>query len=98
MTGKDRREAQVALAMLPVGVTVMVVSALAFVAVVLFALATPFRGGAWWWGEAWALVAAAVALRNTLAGIAITAPFDWRPLPLVVLTSVGIVAAWLALP
>ena len=80
--------------MLPVGVGVMVVSALALVAVALLALATPFRGGQWWWTEAWAVIAAAVALRNTLAGIAITAAFEWRPLPLVLLTSAGIVGAW----
>lgn len=94
MTPAHRREARVALAMLPVGVLVMVVSALAFVAVVLLALAAPFLGGQWWWTEAWALVAAAVALRNTLAGIEITAAFDWRPLPLVVLLGGAVVGAW----
>lgn len=89
-----RREARVALAMLPVGVIVMVVSALAFVAVVLLAIAAPFRGGAWLPTVAWALVAAAVAVRNLLAGIAITAAFDWRPLPLTLLLSGLILLAW----
>ena len=88
-----RREARVALAMLPVGVTVLVFSAVALVAVVLLALATPFRGGAWLPTLVWAVVAAAVAARNIFAGIAITAAFDWRPLPLTLILSVLIVAA-----
>ena len=89
-----RREARLALAMLPVGVTVMIVSAVAFIAVVLLALATPFRGETWLPMLLWALVAAAVAARNIFAGIAITAAFDWRPLPLTLILSVLIVAAW----
>ena len=94
MTAAQQRDARIALAMLPVGVVVMVVSAFAFVAVTLLALATPFAGGAAWWTVSWALAAAGVAARNTLAGIAITAAFDWRPLPLVLLLSGGIIAAW----
>ena len=80
--------------MLPVGVVVMVASALAFVTVALLALAAPFWVSHWGWTEGWALVAAALAVRNALAGIAITAAFDWRPLPLVLLRSEAIVAAW----
>ena len=80
--------------MLPVGVVVLIVSALALVAAVLLALAAPFRGGQWLWIELWAIAAAVVALRNTLAGIAITAAFDWRPLPLALATSAAIVGAW----
>jgi hypothetical protein len=94
MTPAQQREARIALAMLPVGVVIMVVSAVAFVAVVLLALVTPIRGGAWEWTLLWAIVAAVVAARNTLAGIAITAAFDWRPVPLVLLLSTLIVAAW----
>ena len=90
----QRREAGLALAMLPVGVVVMVASALALVSVALLMIAAPFRGGAWWWTELWALAAAAVALRNMLAGIAITAAFDWRPLPLVLVSSIAIAATW----
>lgn len=94
MTPAQRREARRALMVLPVGVTVLVGSAIALIAVVLLALAAPFRGGAWWWTEAWVVVAALVAMRNMFAGIAITAAFDWRPVPLVLLTSVAIVALW----
>ena len=94
MTPAQRREARVALAMLPVGVVLMVASAVAFVAVVLLALAAPFRGGPWLHYEVWAVVAALVAARNTLAAIAITAAFDWRPLPMALLFSGLIVAAW----
>ncbi|MDB5694670.1 MAG: hypothetical protein JWN21_213 [Sphingomonas bacterium] len=94
MTPAHRREARFALAMLPVGVVLMVMSAVAFVAVLLLALAAPFRGGPWLQIELWALVAAAVAARNTAAGIAITAALDWRPLPMALLLSGLIVAAW----
>ena len=89
-----RREARVALAMLPVGAAITVASVVAFVALVLLALVAPFRGGPWWWTELWALIAAAVAVRNTLAGIAIMAAFDWRPAPPTLLLSGLIVAAW----
>lgn len=92
-TPHHRREARIALAMLPVGAVVTIVSALAFFAVAALALASPLYGGSWWW-TLWAIVAAAVALRNTLAGIAIMAAFDWRPVPLALLTSGLIVAAW----
>ena len=94
MTPAHRREARLALAMLPVGVVLMVASAVAFVALVLLAIVAPVRGGAWLPTFVWALVAALVAVRNIFAGIAITAAFDWRPLPLALILSVLIVAAY----
>lgn len=90
----QRREARVALAMLPFGAITASISAIALISVVLFALAAPFRGGAWWWHTVWAALAALVALRNMRAGIALMATFDWRPAPLVLATSALIVAAW----
>lgn len=83
-----------ALAMLPFGAVTLSASAIAFLAVAVLALVSPFRPGAWWWYTAWALLAAPVAARNMLAGIAIMAAFDWRPVPLVLATSAAIVAAW----
>ncbi|HEU0045941.1 hypothetical protein [Sphingomonas sp.] len=89
-----RREARIALGMLPVGATITIVSVIAFGAVVLLALAAPIRGGPWLWTMLWALAAAAAAVRNILAGIAIMAAFDWRPVPGVLLWSGVVVAGW----
>lgn len=95
MTRAQRREARLALAMLPVGAAVLVVSALAFVAVVALALATPWVGGAdWRWTEMWCLLAGTVALRNARAGIGVMSAFDWRPVPAVLALSGAVVAAW----
>lgn len=95
MTPAQRREARVALAMLPVGVVVTVVSFVAFFAVAAFALGLPWRG-VWYW--VWTAGALLVAGRNTLTGIAILSSFDWRRLPAVVLLSAIVLAGWLALP
>ena len=94
MIPAQRREARIALAMLPFGAVTVIVSAVALVAVLLFALAALFRAGAGWWYIGWALLALVVAARNLRAGIAIMAAFDWRPAPLVLATSAAIVAAW----
>jgi hypothetical protein len=95
MTPAQRREARVALAMLPVGAIVTVFSFVAFFAVLAFALSLPWRG-AWYW--VWTAGALAVAGRNTLAGIAIMSSFDWRRLPSVLILSALVLAGWLALP
>jgi hypothetical protein len=99
LTGADRRDARVALAMLPVGAVVFVGSAVALVVVVGLALIAPFSArGALLPVELWCLFAAAVAVWNGRKGIEIMSAFDWRPLPWVVLSSAAVVAAWLALP
>ncbi|WP_419807577.1 hypothetical protein [Sphingomonas sp.] len=92
LSRSQRREVRIGLATLPFGAVTLVVSALALPAVVSLAIAAPFRGGVWF--LLWALLAAIVAVRNMLAGIAIMAGFDWRPAPLVLARSGAIVAGW----
>lgn len=84
--------------MLLVGSGVLIASALAFSAVLLLALVAPFLRQSWWWTELWCLAALAIALRNGLAGIAMMAALDWRPLPMVALLSGAVIEGWLALP
>lgn len=95
MTLAQKREARIALAMLPVGATVLVASALALILVAALGLDLLVRRPAGWgWTGVWALVASAVALRNMRAGIAVMSAFDWRPLPLTLLLSAAITASW----
>ena len=85
--------------MLPLGATVLVASVLALPAVLALGVDVAIRKPpAWGWTAGWALLAAAVALRNARAGIAMMSAFDWRPLPLVLVLSALAVAGWLALP
>lgn len=95
MNSAQKREARVALAMLPVGGTVLVASAFALILVAALGLDMLVRRPpGWGLPAAWALVAAAVAIRNMRAGIAIMSAFDWRPLPAVLLVSGAVVATW----
>ncbi len=98
MTPADRREARVALAMLPVGATVFVMSMLALIAVTARAVVALAIGGWPWSLLLWCMGAAAVALWNARAGIMMMSAFDWRPLPVTLLLSGTVVAGWLALP
>ena len=64
LTPVQHREARLAQAMLPVGVAVVVASALAFPAVLLLGVAARFAGRHWLAIDVWAIAAAAVAWRN----------------------------------
>lgn len=95
MNAAQRREARIALAMLPIGAMVLIASALTFVAVVGLAILTLFaRPAHWGWTELWCMLAAAIAIGNTRSGIEIMSAFDWRPLPGTVALSGGVVASW----
>ena len=99
MTSAQRWEARVALAMLPIGAVVLVVSTFAFVAVIGLAAAGPFlRQSSLLLLEIWCFVAAVVALWNARTGITLMSSFDWRPLPLVLLRSAAALVGWAALP
>ena len=99
MTPANRREAQVAIAMLPVGATVLVVSLFALLAVLALGVDMAVRRPeSWGWTAIWAVVAGGVAMRNMRAGIDMMSAFDWRPLPVTLLLSALVVAGWLALP
>jgi hypothetical protein len=95
MTPSQRSEARVALAMLPIGAIITIVSFVAFFAVAAFAVSLPWRG-VWYW--AWTVGALGVAAHNTLKGLAILSTFDWRRVPPVLLLSAIVLAGWLALP
>lgn len=98
MTRADRWEARVALAMLPVGGAVLIGSVVGLVAVLALALDGVIGGDGTWLLLLWCGVSAAFALWNMRAGIAMMSAFDWRPLPLSLLRSAGVVAGWLVLP
>ncbi len=95
----QRREAGLALTMLPVGAIMLVVSALAIPAVLTLGVDVAMRQPSGWsWTLAWCLAATAIALWNMRAGIAMMCALDWRPLPFASLRSAAVVAGWLALP
>lgn len=98
MTPAHKREARVALAMLPVGGIVLVASVVGLLAILALALDGLIRGEGAWLLMLWCVVATAAAVWNMRAGIAMMSAFDWRPLPLALLRSAGVVAGWLALP
>lgn len=95
MTPAQRWEGRLALAMLPIGVAVLVMSALAIPAVVTLGVDVGVRRPSGWnWTAAWCLAATVIALWNMRAGIAMMTAFDWRPLPAALLLSGAVVAAW----
>ncbi|WP_375391967.1 hypothetical protein [uncultured Sphingomonas sp.] len=98
LTRGQRREARIALAMLPVGGLFLLVSAIAFVAVMAGAVVALAMGGWPWSLLLWCIFAAVVAAWNARAGIEMMSAFDWRPLPLALLLSAAVVTGWLALP
>ena len=89
-----RRDAAIALAMLPVGAVITVAAVLAIAGlaglVVFLAITRP---PGWLLLELWALAAMMVALRNTLAGIETMSSFEPRPALVALLWSGAILAA-----
>lgn len=85
MRRRDRLEAGVALAMLPVGVTLGVLSALGAVGLLFCAAAAflwaVFAGAVSWWMVLWCFVGGAVLAWAAVRSIEIVSAFDWRPLP-----------------
>ena len=94
----DRRatiESRVALAMLPVGGTMTIVSVAAFVAVLVLAVDTMVqRPAAAGWLFAWCTAALIVAAVNLRRSIEVMSAFDWRPLVAIGLRSIALVAAY----
>lgn len=95
MTRADRWEAALALAMLPVGVTLGLLSALASVGLLFLSVLALI----WGVGEprllllaAWCFVGGAVLAWAAVAAIEVVSAFDWRPLPRI-LVGIAIVAA-----
>jgi hypothetical protein len=94
-------EALLSLAMLPVGAVLAVGSALALLPLGVFALLLPFFGGRdWGWIEVWLIVAALVAVRNTVAALEALSALAWRPAIVVALiwgaTALTFPGWWLA--
>jgi hypothetical protein len=95
VTAADRSEARLNLAMLPVGIALAVISAIAFVAVVALAIVTIIgRAGDWAWYFSWSLTAAAVALRNLAKSLETMSALDVRGTLVTLGWSAGIVLIW----
>lgn len=95
MTPADRSEARLNLAMLPAGIALAVISAVAFVAVAALAVVTTIRrADDWGWYLGWSLVAAAVALRNLARSLETMSALDVRGTLVTLGWSVGIVLIW----
>ncbi|MBI0474124.1 hypothetical protein D9601_01920 [Sphingomonas sp. MA1305] len=88
-------ESRVALAMLPVGTLLSLLSAIGGVAVVALAIDVIIRrpAGTGWW-LAWCLVAAMIAAWNTRRSLETLASFEWRTALPVLVLSMAIVAAY----
>jgi hypothetical protein len=95
MTRRDRIESRIALAMLPVGATMTLVSVVAFIVVVLLALATiAHRPEAAAPLLIWCVAALGVAAFNTVKSIETMSAFDWRSIIPVGVSSVLITLAY----
>lgn len=92
MTPADRREAALALAMLPVGGALLVIFALA--TPVLVAVAIGFATGGDWPLALWCWAAAVAAVWNAVRAIEVMSAFDWRPLPALLARCAAVAAAW----
>lgn len=98
MTRSQRLEARLSLAMLPVGLTLGLGSALGAAALLLFAvpaLIMAITGNATWWIFGWCLGGGLALGWSAVTSIEVVSAFDWRPLPRVLL---GIALAALASP
>ncbi len=95
MTPADRSEARLNLAMLPVGIALAVISAIAFVAVAALAISTIVQqGDSWIWYLGWSLIAAAVALRNLARSLETLSSLDVRGTLVTLAWSAGIVLSY----
>ena len=95
MNRRDRLESNIALAMLPVGGTMLVVAVVAAIAVLILVFDTvvqrPLEAE---WLFAWSAAALVVAAINARRAIEVMSAFDWRPLKLIGLLSIAIVVAY----
>ena len=95
MTGRQRWAARVALAMLPIGAIMALMSVFAAVVVALLVIDTMVhRPAATGWLLAWCLGAVIVAARNTVKSIETMSSMEWRPMAQVALLSGLIVIAY----
>lgn len=95
MTRWHRWEAGLALAMLPVGVVLGVMTALASIALLIGAIPALMIAGFGmgdWWLPAWCFAGGAMLAWVAVTAIEIVSAFDWRPLPRA-LAAVAAVAA-----
>jgi hypothetical protein len=95
MDARDRAEARLNLAMLPAGVVLVVVTAVALVAVLGFAIdLLVVQGADWPWYFGWSLAAAAVALRNLGKSFETMSALDVPGTLATLAWSAAIVVAW----
>lgn len=95
MDARQRADARLHLAMLPAGVFLVVVSGVAFVAMLGLALwMLAVQGGNWGWYCIWGLAAAVIAARNFLKSIESLSALDVRGTLVTLGWSAAIVAVW----
>jgi hypothetical protein len=79
MDAQQRAEARLHLAMLPLGIILTLAGVAGFLAFAVFAILVPLHHiHAWGWKEIWLIAAAALAVRNLIAGIATMSALDWK--------------------
>ena len=101
MTPAQRREARVSFAMLPVGLLLVLAAAVGSVAAAALGLAELIRqDDNWGWYVGWALLAAAIGVRNLVRSLRNMSALDVGGTLITIALSVVIVAAypgwWLA--
>lgn len=92
LNSRQRAEAALALAMLPIGGTLFVLCGLAIPVLAILAVVAAARGALPI--AAWCAAAALVACWNAVRGIEVMSAFDWRPLPAVLLRSALLIGAY----
>ena len=95
LTGRDRLEATLTLALLPIGVLMLAAAIVGLIAVVALGIDTALfgrmRDGAL---VLWCLFAAAVSVRNVIGSLKALSAFSWRGHFVTLLWSAAVVLVW----
>lgn len=95
MTPAQRREARISFAMLPVGLVLVLAAVTGSIAVLALGLAELIRqDDDWGWYVGWALVAAALGVRNLIRSLQNMSALDVRGTLIMIGISAAIVAAY----
>jgi hypothetical protein len=79
MGAQARAEARLHLTMLPLGIALTLAGVFGVLAFAAFAILVPLRHfHEWGWTEIWLIGAAALAVRNLVAGIETMSALDWK--------------------
>ena len=95
MTPAQRREARISFAMLPVGFVLVLAAIIGSIAAVAFGLAELIRqDDNWSWYAGWALIVAAIGVRNFVRSLRNMSALDVRGTLVAIALSAAIVAAY----